>query len=894
MNTSVHINGTEVGIRPGETILETARKHGIEIPTLCHVDGLLAQGGCRMCLVSCEGRGTPVAACHTPVEPGMRIETTTPALETLRRTLLGMVLDSASQTGFSADQTGSGRFRELLKRYGLDGRGNGGPSMLDESHPFLLFNHAACITCRLCLEACEEIQGQFVYGVKNRGPRTRMIYGPDEVFRNSPCVACGACVDVCPTGAVSDRDRIGGDDAPVARTETVCGYCGVGCRIEVETANGQVRRVKGVPAAQVNHGHLCVKGRYGHGWHHSPERLARPLLRDGDGFRGATWDEAITFISRRLLEIKSESGADALGAFTSSRSTNEACYLLQKLFRSVIGTNNVDCCARVCHSSTALALQLVTGAGAATASYADIERARCFVVAGANPTEAHPVVGARIKQAVLRGAPLVVIDPRRIELAEYADIHLQLVPGTNVALFNGLAKVMLDERLIDGTYLTARTEGLAELRAHLEKADLEEVGAVTGVDVDLIRSAARLIGRHRPGLFVHGLGLSELMQGTASVMTLCNLGMLTGSIGREGAGMLPLRGQNNVQGSADMGSMPSHFTGYQAVGDPETRARIGEIWKNLPPEEPGLTSTLMLRAAVEGKIRGLWLMGEDVVQSDPNETENLKALERLDLLIVQDLFFCETARFADVILPSAGCLEQEGTFTNGERRIQHVRPAVAPPGEARPDWLAVAQVARALGEDWALDSPAQVMAEISRVAPRLFGGVRYDRLAPDGLQWPCPSLDHPGTATVHADGFLGGKGKLVSVDYEPSPEHGVPGYPYLLITGRLLEHYNVGTMTRRSGMSGLVAEDVLEIHPEDALREGISDTSQVIVESRWGATEVSCRHSARIAPGTLFLSFHFPNSHTNRLTGPTLDPQSKCPQYKATAVRILQPESRHG
>ena len=501
MNASVHINGTEVGIRPGETILETARKHGIEIPTLCHVDGLLPQGGCRMCLVSCEGRGTPVAACHTPVEPGMRIETTTPALETLRRTLLGMVLDSASQTGFSADQTGPGRFRELLKRYGLDGRGNGGPSMLDESHPFLRFNHTACITCRLCLEAWEEIQGQFVYGVKNRGPQTRMIYGPDEVFRNSPCVACGACVDVCPTGAVSDRDRIGGDDAPVARTETVCGYCGVGCRIEVETANGQVRRVNGVPAAQVNHGHLCVKGRYGHGWHHSPERLTTPLLRDGEGFREVTWDEAITFISRRLLEIKSESGAGALGAFTSSRSTNEACYLLQKLFRSVIGTNNVDCCARVCHSSTALALQLVTGAGRATASYADIERASCFVVAGANPTEAHPVVGARIKQAVLRGAPLVVIDPRRIELAEYADIHLQLVPGTNVALFNGLAKVMLDEGWINGSYLAARTEGLAELREHLEKIDLDEVAAVTGVDVGLIRSAARLIGRHRPGLF---------------------------------------------------------------------------------------------------------------------------------------------------------------------------------------------------------------------------------------------------------------------------------------------------------------------------------------------------------------------------------------------------------
>ena len=880
------IDGRQIEIQAGETILHATTRLGIEVPTLCHVDGLDSGGGCRMCLVRCEGAKRPVAACHTALEAGMNIETSDAGLESLRRTILGMYQESGGQTGFDIAQAGGGRFRDLLERYGLNGNAGTAPRDVDASHHFLRFNPHACITCRLCLEACEQVQGQFVYGVSQRGPGTRMIYGPSGNFRDSPCVACGACVDVCPTGAVTDRDRLDEKRPASTRTQSVCGYCGVGCRVEIEAADGQVLRVNGVAGARVNRGHLCVKGRYAHAWHHSPERLTTPLLRDGDGFREASWDEAIAFIARRLGEIKSESGADALGAFTSSRSTNEACYLLQKLFRTEIGTNNVDCCARVCHSSTALALQLVTGTGAASASYADIERAGCIVVAGANPTEAHPVVGARIKQAALRGVPMVVIDPRRIELAEHADLHLQLLPGTNVALFNGLAKVLLEEGLVDPAYLALRTEGLGELRSNLTELRLDGVAAVTGVAVDTIRAAARLIGKAGPALFVHGLGLSELMQGTASVMTLCNLGMLTGSIGLPGAGMLPLRGQNNVQGSADMGSMPTHFTGYQPVGDPEVREHVRRIWGKLPPGEPGLTSTLMLRAAAEGQVRGLWLMGEDVVQSDPHESEVLKALERLDLVIVQDLFFCETAKYAHVVLPSAGCLEQEGTFTNGERRIQHVRPAVPAPGSARPDWQAVLEVANRLGAGWTCQSPAEVMDEIARVAPGLFGGVGYARLGADGLQWPCPAPGHPGTATVHAGGFLRGKGKLVSIDYEPSPEHGVAGFPYLLVTGRLLEHYNVGTMTRRSGLEEMVPADLLEIHPDDARREAIGDSSMVRLESRWGAIEVQVRHSPRVAPGTLFLSFHFPETHTNRLTGPTLDPQSKCPQYKATAVRI--------
>jgi formate dehydrogenase alpha subunit len=585
--------------------------------------------------------------------------------------------------------------------------------------------------------------------------------------------------------------------------------------------------------------------------------------------------------------VRARAGAGALGALTSSRSTNEAAYLLQKLFRALLGTNHVDCCARVCHASSAHALQLVTGTGAASASYADIERAARIVVAGANPTEAHPVVGARILQQARRGTPLCVIDPRRIELCDFAALHLQVRPGANVALFNALAKLLLESGRQDLAYLDARCEGLETLRAFTAALSLEACARDAGVPLEALRRAADLLAEG-PTLFVWGLGLSELVQGTASVMALANLAMLTGSIGRPGAGVLPLRGQNNVQGNADMGAMPAQLTGYQRLDDADVRARIARLWGATPPTLAGFTIPEMLESARRGEMRALWIMGEDVVQSDPDETRVREALASLDFLVVQELFETGTARYAHVLLPAAGYLEQDGTFTNGERRIQRVRAAVPAPGSARPDWLAVRDVARALGADWRYAAPSDVMDEIAAVAPHLFGGISYARLAGDGLQWPCPAPDHPGTATVHAQGFLRGRGSLVAVDYEPSPEHGVPEHPYLLVTGRVLQHYNVGTMTRRTPQRRLAADDRLEIHPEDARREGVADGAAVRLASRWGETQVLARHSTRVAPGTLFLSFHYPETHANRVTGPHRDPRSDCPQYKATAVRLAR------
>lgn len=889
------IDGRAVSAGAGGTILSVAAQHGIDIPTLCHADALAPEGGCRLCLVEIEGQ-RPQAACHTPIAPGMIVRTTGDRLRHTRRSLLSLMRAALPADSVRPDPAGT-RFQRLLAAYDvpMEVASSAPRPAMDESHPYMRFDRSKCITCRLCLNACEQIQGQFVYGIEGRGGAARLIYGPTDRFADSACVACGACVDVCPTGAITDRDRIPAGGARSDRAvDSVCGYCGVGCRGHVESANGIVLRVTGVRDAAVNRGHLCVKGRYAHAFHHSADRLTTPLLRNpGGGFRPASWSEAIAFAARRLLETRDRYGADALGTMTSSRSTNEAAYLLQRLFRSVIGTNNTDCCARVCHSSTAVALGMVTGTGAATASYADLEEAGLLVVAGANPTEAHPVVGARIRQAALRGAALIVIDPRRIELAEYADVHLPAWPGSNVVLFNALAKVLIEEELCARAYIDERCEGFDALRAFLHRQSLDELAAVTRVPPDLIRKAARIIGTRGPGLFISGLGLSEQTQGVAGVMAYCNLGLLTGSPGRRGAGMLPLRGQNNVQGNADMGAQPYALTGYMKPDDPQVQARLRMTWGTAPPAEPGMTIPEMYDAAVAGRLRALWIQGEDVAQSDPNTTHVLRALESLDLLIVQELFMTETARRAHVVFPAASVFEQDGTFTNGERRIQRVRAAVPPPGEARPDWEVIRDVARAMsGPDgrWAFAAPSDVMDELAQVAPHLFGGVSYARLGADGLQWPCPDADHPGTRTVHADGFVRGRALLMCVEYAP-PQDATDGrHPYVLITGRVLDHYNVGTMTRRTPSAALVGQDALELHPEDAARLRIRDGERVRITSRWGEAVAPARLSRRMIPGTAFLSFHFPQTQTNRVVGPYTDPTSRCPDYKVVAVALSPAE----
>jgi formate dehydrogenase alpha subunit len=876
------IDGRAVEPAPGESILEAARRIGVEIPTLCHVDGLPPPASCRVCAVEIEGAHELAGACHTPLLDGAHVRTRTPRLHALRGELIAM-LDAQARVPAPAGTA----FATLAAGHGVTLRGGSGAAAraLDESHPYLAFDADRCIVCRRCVVVCDEIPARGVWQLRDRGDALHVACDGPGGLAESSCVACGACVDACPTRAIDDRDRRDAP-APETRVRTTCGYCGVGCQLEVGVANGCVARIDGVRDAAVNRGALCAKGRYAHAWQRSPERLTTPLLRRGEALEPVSWADAVAWLAGRLGAIHRAHGGDALGVLTSSRSTNEAAYLLQKLFRARFGSNHVDCCARVCHSSTALALAQVTGASAASASYDDVERARLLVVAGANATEAHPVLGARLLARARAGVPLLVVDPRRTELAEAATLHLALRPGSNVALFDALAKRLLESGRFDAEYVAERCDGLASLQQMLAGRTLEEASLATGVAADALERAAALLAERAPALFVSGLGLSEQSQGVGAVRALANLALLTGSIGRAGAGVLPLRGQNNVQGNADMGSMPDRLTGYQLVSDPDVRARFASLWGGEPPASPGLTLPLMLEAARSGRLRALWIQGEDVAQSDPDETRVLEALEALDLLVVQELFLTETARRAHLVLPAAGFLEQDGTFTNAERRIQRVRRAVAPPGEARADWEVIRDVGAALGLAWKYESPADVLAEIARAAPHLFGGVAWDRLDANGLQWPCPTREHPGTATVHEHGFLRGRALLSCEQPQASPESPTSAFPFALITGRVRQHYNVGTMTRRTPQAQLVEADRLELNPADAARLGISEGQRVSIESRHGEAAAVAHVTPRVAAGTLFLSFHFPETHANRAVGPSRDPESHCPEYKLTAVRV--------
>jgi len=878
------IDGRPVEFEAGETILQVARRANVHVPTLCHRDGLTPTGGCRLCIVELGSRLRPAAACHTPLTDGETVLTDTPRLRSLRRTVLALELARHPAGTFRADPAGA-EIERLMAEIGLDERDCGQQGVRgrpDESHPFFRFDPAACVVCRRCLSTCAEVQGQFVFGIEGRGADTRLLLGAYDRWASSPCVACGACVEACPTEAITDRSHRA---AAAVHIDSVCGYCGVGCRIEVITDDPHVLAIRGVSSALVNRGHLCAKGRYAHGFREHSERLTHPLVRIDGELRPTDWQTAIAFAARRLREIRDAHGPASLGAFASARSTNEACYLLQKLMRSVLGSNNVDSCARVCNSSTAIALGRMTGTGAASACYEDIELARAIVVAGANPTEAHPVIGARIRQAVLGGIPLIVIDPRRTELAELADVHLAVAPGANVPVANALARLLVEHGTIDRPYLSERALGLDQLRAHLAAGSLTEDCAAAGVGPDDLESAARLLAG-APTLFVHGLGLSELTQGVESVMALVNLGLLTGSIGRVGAGMLPMRGQNNVQGSVDMGASPDALTGYQALRDPAVRERFAAVWGTVPPAEPGLTETEMIRAAVSGTLQALWVQGQDIAQTNADQEQTLQALARLQFLVVQDMFLTETGLRADVVFPAASYLEQDGTFTSAERRIQRVRAAVAPPGDARPDWEVVRDVARALGAGWDYAGPDEVMDEIAAVAPALFGGVRYDRLAGDGLQWPCPNVDHPGTSRLHTHGFAA-RARLACLTLRQGPEVSDETFPYTLITGRTLHQFNAGTMTRRSLSAALGQDDRLEVNPDDAAREGVADGMRVAIESRWGHAQTFVRLTTRVPRGTFFLTFHAPETHTNRLVGPAADPTSHCPAYKTTAVRLV-------
>jgi formate dehydrogenase major subunit len=885
--TELHINGRAVSVPEGTSILDAARAAGIEIPTLCHDERLHPAAVCRLCLVEVNGNPHPVAACATPVAAGQKVETYTESLETGRRATLELLV-----LNYPAEEISrwpEKPFHHWLRSYGVTGeavpREMSPPAFQDASHPYFAADLTRCIDCFRCVRICAEVQGQFVWNELGRGADTRIV--PDgPTLLDSSCVSCGACSDTCPTGALEDHGVLR-HGAPDHWTRTTCPYCGVGCEMFAGSRDGRLVQMKPVPDAPVNRGHLCVKGRYAFEFNHSADRLTEPLLREGDGWRAISWPEAIDLMASRLTGIRQRHGADSIGVLGSARGTNEENYLAQKFARVVLGTNNVDGCARVCHQPTATGMKWMLGTGAATNSFADIEHAASFLVFGCNPTENHPIVGARIKQAVLRGAGLVVVDPRRTGLAEMADVHLALRPGTNVPLLNAIAHVVVTEGWQDDDAVRERIDGWDEFRAFIAEWTPERAAAICGVSAASIRAAAEIYARRKPAMCFHGLGVTEHSQGTESVMALVSLALLTGNFGRPGSGINPLRGQNNVQGSAHMGCEPGHLTGFVSLE--KGRLDFSSRWNSPLPSGRGLNLMEMVDAAAAGKLKALWAIGYDILHTNPNTRATRAALESLDFVVVQDLFMNELAReVAHLVLPASSSFEKDGTFMNGERRVQRVRRAVPAPGTAKADWEILCEVARAMGhgDQFAYQSAGEIWDEIRSVWPA-GAGISYARLEQDGLQWPCPDEAHPGTTILHAETFPSGRrATLRTIDFEPTVETVTPDFPLLLTTGRTLYQFNAGTMTRRTANQQLQPQDYLDIAPADASRLGLRDGDRVRVVSRHGEGRLPLRVSVALSPGQLFATFHTVAAGLNEVTSPHRDHHEGTPEYKVVAVRL--------
>jgi formate dehydrogenase major subunit len=877
------IDGESVSAEGGATILAAAARAGIEIPAICHDSRCASTGSCRMCLVEIQGKEGLFTACQTKVEDGMWVATRNFELNKYRVTELRWYAAHISPAAFTAYPDKP--LHRMMRMHDVEPAGNPAkPDQLDFSMPQMRVDMSQCIDCLRCVNICEQVQGESVWHEISRGDRSHIVPKRDTLLSQGGCVACGACVDSCPTGALTDAT---GEQAE-SWARTTCAYCGVGCELEYGISSGHV--VASRPAADrpVAKGHACAKGRYGFGFTHSEDRILQPQIRVGNDWQPAAWDKALGSAASRLKAIINKHGPDAIGILASSRSTNEDSYLAQKFARMVIGTNNVDCCARVCHTPTAAAMKAILGAGAATNSFDDIECASTILVAGANPLECHPVIGARIRQQVVRGrCKLIVIDPRRTKLAEIASVHLALKPGTDIALQNAIAHVIIAEGLHDTDFIAARVEDFDAYAENVADWPPERAAKICEVPADDIRAAARIYASEGPAYCAHGLGITEHVQGTEGVMGLVNLALITGNIGKPGTGINPLRGQNNVQGTAHMGCDPGIYAGAQPVK--EARKAFEQAWNAALPERQGLHLMQMMDAAVADKLKALIVIGYDIAATLANESETAKALSNIDLIIVVDLFKTETAeQFGHIFLPAAASFEKDGTFMNAERRIQRVRKLVDPPGTARADWRIICDLAKHLGyeESFTYASPEAVWEEIRDVWPAA-AGISYDRLDDSGLQWPCPDEDHPGTTILHQKTFPNGpRARLRPLHFHPSPEVADKDFPILLSTGRNLYQFNVGTMTRRSSLLQLRSTDRLDISPQDAADWGMTEGDMATIQSRYGSAKLPVHIEHGIRKGRAFTTFHDPARHSNRLTGSHRDRMVGAPEYKLTAVRI--------
>ena len=896
------IDGRQVTVPAGTSVMRAAAKCGGSIPKLCATDNVAAFGSCRMCLVEIDGRrGTP-ASCTTPAEANMVVHTQTPRLEKLRRGVMELYISdhpldcltcSANNDCELQDTAAQVGLRDV--RYGYDGANHLGLAP-DTSNPYFDFDPSKCIACSRCVRACDEVQGTLALTIDGRGFASKVSAGQTgDNFLSSECVSCGACVQACPTATLQEKavKEIGKPERAVI---TTCAYCGVGCTFRAEMRGEQLVRMVPWKDGKANRGHSCVKGRFAWGYANHQDRITKPMIRDSidEPWREVSWDQALSFTAARLNAIKAQYGARALGGITSSRCTNEETFLVQKLVRSGFGSNNVDTCARVCHSPTGYGLSKTFGTSAGTQDFDSVMDADVILVIGANPTDGHPVFASRMKRRLRQGAKLIVIDPRRIDLVRSPHIeaahHLPLQPGTNVAVLTAMAHVIVTEGLAAEDFIRERCDwdeyqDWARFVSD-QRHSPEVLEAVTRVPAHDLREAARLYATGGNGAIYYGLGVTEHSQGSSTVMAIANLAMVTGNVGRRGVGVNPLRGQNNVQGACDMGSFPHELSGYRHISDAATRSLFEAEWGTPLDAEPGLRIPNMLDAAVDGTFRAIYIQGEDILQSDPNTHHVAAGLKAMDCVIVHDLFLNETANYAHVFLPGSTFLEKDGTFTNAERRIQLVRK-VMEPANGFGDWEVTQELARALGLDWNYSHPSEIMDEIARLTPT-FAGVSFARLEAEGsLQWPVNEAHPDGSPIMHVDGFVRGKGKFMVTDYVPTDEKTGPRFPLLLTTGRILSQYNVGAQTRRTANTVWHAEDLLEMHPTDAENRGLNDGDWARLTSRTGETTLRVTVTDRVAPGVVYTTFHHPATQANVVTTEFSDWATNCPEYKVTAVQVM-------
>lgn len=903
------IDGIAIDVPEGSSVMRAAAEAGINIPKLCASDNLEAFGSCRLCLVQIEGRRGYPASCTTPVEDGMVIHTENQKLHELRRGVMELYISDHPLDCLTCPANGDCELQDMAGvvglrnvRYGFEGANHLNDTP-DTSNPYFTYDPAKCIVCSRCVRACDEVQGTFALTVDGRGFASRITAGQNDGFLGSECVSCGACVQACPTSSLMENSVIEqglGEHSVI----TTCAYCGVGCAFKVDMKGQEVVRMVPWKDGKANRGHSCVKGRFAWGYATHKDRMTKPMIRShiSEPWREVSWDEAINCAASEIRRIQNKYGRDSVGGITSSRCTNEETYLVQKLIRAAFGTNNVDTCARVCHSPTGYGLKTTIGESAGTQTFDSVMHTDVIILMGANPSAAHPVFASRLKRRLREGAKLIVIDPRRIELVQAphvkADFHLPVRPGTNTALLTCMAHVIATEGLIDEAFVAERCEAedFEHWREFVARPEYspEAMESETGVPAADVRGAARLFATHGNGSIYYGLGVTEHSQGSTTVMAIANLAMATGNYGREGVGVNPLRGQNNVQGSCDMGSFPHELPGYRHVSDDAVRHQFEQDWGVTLQAEPGLRLPNMFDAAIGGSFKGLYCQGEDIVQSDPNTQHVAAALAAMECVIIQDIFLNETAKYAHVFLPGSSFLEKDGTFTNAERRVSRVRKVMEPMGGLG-DWEATCALSNALGYPMQYSHPSQIMDEIARLTPT-FTGVSFDKIDALGgsVQWPCNEDAPDGTPIMHVDTFVRGKGRFMITKYVPSDERSTRKFPLLLTTGRTLTQYNVGAQTRRTSNVLWHDEDLLEMHPHDAEDRGIQSGDMVAIASRAGETVLRADVTDRVQPGVLYTTFHFPESGANVVTTDSTDWATDCPEYKVTAVqarRVTEPSA---